>query len=113
MGENNTACFYDMLGAAMTPTIQPGQRLTTVEVSDYGQIDPGTVCFVIDRSPDKYVRRLYPIQDGFLMVSDHEDQKLFPPFQRKIVQLNKVYKVVDPEIPIIESKIKQHDTNSN
>jgi phage repressor protein C with HTH and peptisase S24 domain len=88
-----TQIAIEMAGQSMAPTIQPGARLLAELITGADQIGPGDICIVVDRNGQETVRRLFPVEGGVKLVSDHPDQQLYPSYVRMWSQLQGIFKV--------------------
>ena len=86
----------EVTGESMAPTFSNGCRVGILRLNDIRILNWGLCYFIIDNNWQGIVRRLYQGEttDSLLLVSDHPNQKLFPPIIRQWEQIKAVFNIV-------------------
>lgn len=86
----------EVTGESMAPTFSNGCRVGILRLNDIRILNWGLCYFIIDNNWQGIVRRLYQGEttDSLLLVSDHPNQKRFPPIIRQWEQVKAVFNIV-------------------
>jgi transcriptional regulator with XRE-family HTH domain len=85
----------EIVGSSMEPTFQHGCRIAIIRLLDPHILDWGMYYYIIDKNYQGMLKRIYPGPDehSVELISDHEDQKKYPPIIRTWEQIEAIFKV--------------------
>jgi transcriptional regulator with XRE-family HTH domain len=85
----------DVADDAMSPVFKNGSKMAITRLQDYTLLNWGECYYIIDKNLNCILRRVGPgeTEDSISLLSDHADQKRYPPITRKWDQIETVFKV--------------------
>jgi phage repressor protein C with HTH and peptisase S24 domain len=83
----------EVSGESMNPTLKSGDRLAIKQLPDMQLLLWGELYYIIDKNLQGVVKRVYEFEGGIEMMSDHQDQRRYPPVKRKWNQIEAIFKV--------------------
>lgn len=84
----------EVTGDSMAPTFKHGTRIAIRRLPDIKILVWGNCYYIININMTGLARRVYPCTGGILLVSDHQDQTLFPPIERPWDQILSILEIV-------------------